>query len=113
MNVYEFLCEAEYLKVVIRATKNYQLHVKGNLTRELERAASELKQELLEFACIECGVIDKDVSYDENMQPFCVKHYHRIGLLWCEVCEERTKLTSMSDCLVCVAQQVIEETLAS
>ena len=114
MNKDEFMSAIDAKKIVARFDPEPErLTVDGRITKDIRRAVMALKDELLEFACGECGLIDGDPAYDKNGIPFCTRHYHRIGLLWCELCEERTKLTSMSDCLVCVAQQVIEETLAS
>ena len=89
------------------------LIVEGHMTTDIKLAVMALKDKLLEFACGDCGILDPELAYDEHMIPYCTDHHFRVGLLECNNCGERTKLTSMSDCPVCVAVTVASESMAS
>ena len=89
------------------------LIVEGHVTRDIKLAVMALKDELLEFACGDCGILDPELAYDEHMIPYCTEHHFRVGLIECDYCGDRTKLTSMHACPVCVAVKVASESMAS
>ena len=89
------------------------LIVEGHVTRDIKLAVMALKDKLLEFACGDCGILDPELAYDEHMIPYCTEHHFRVGLVECDYCGDRTKLTNMHDCPVCVAVKIASESMAS
>ena len=89
------------------------LIVEGHVTRDIKLAVMALKDKLLEFACGDCGILDPELAYDEHMIPYCTEHHFRVGLIECDYCGDRTKLTNMHDCPVCVAVKIASESMAS
>ena len=110
MNIFEFFAQIERAQVTVTVRPNTRkLRLHGRVTEELANATAMLKEELLEFVCAECGVLDQEIAYDKDGIPFCPEHYYRIGLVECAECGRHTKLTSMHDCPLCLAEAVVME----